>query len=190
MDAILMVILFIFTLTGVFGYNSLRRKFAGIIGVGGSYVILLGVMLVVMIPGSIAARFRGEELAASTGEIILTIVIALLCLAYMAYVILTRCETKAQKIMLPFVACMIGAGFCWKLLGAIFLHMPMESGNSDTGSSDFKFPQRLVDPQGNFYELMNAGGDNANYHCSKTGQTVLFYSCDFIDGLPNGWGVR
>ena len=34
-----------FMLIGFFGYNPLRKKFAGVIGVGGSYIILLGIML-------------------------------------------------------------------------------------------------------------------------------------------------
>lgn len=190
MEAILMVILLIFTLTGVFTYNSLRRKFAGMIGVGGSYVVLMGVTLLFSLPGSIAARIRGEELAASTGEIIMVIAVMLLCLAYTAYVIIARCQTTAQKILLPFAACMIGAGFCWKLLAAIFFHVPMENGKSD--AAVYNFPQTLADPQGNLYALTNEGGDTAQYYCHKTNQYVTFHTSDFDNGNPvaAGWGRR
>ena len=43
--------------------------------------------------------------------------IMLICLGYMAMVIVGRCETTAQKVMLPLVACLIGAGFCRNLTG-------------------------------------------------------------------------
>ena len=69
---------------------------------------------------------------------------------------------------------------------AIFLHMPMESGTSN----EFVFPQYLYDQWENPWELMNSGGDNANYYCRKTGETRMFYDSDFDLGSPSGFHQR
>ena len=179
----LLIVAVVLMLIGFFGYNPLRRKYAGVIGVGGSYFILLGLLLLVSSVGQIARMIAGDS-KTSTLEIILGLVVMLVCLAYMVYVMLTRCETVAQRILLPFVACLIGFGFCWRLLGAIIFHMPIESGKHTGGAV---FPPVLYDNYENRFELLNAGGDNATYRCHKTGQDVLFYESDLSDGLPNGW---
>ena len=100
-------------LAGFLAYNPLRRKYAGIIGVGGSYIVLLGVMLLISSIGQIIGAITGES-RASALEIILGLIVMLLSLGYMVYVMLTRCRTVAQRILLPFVACLIGFGFCWR----------------------------------------------------------------------------
>ena len=41
---ILIIAAIAFMFLGFFAYNPIRRKYAGIIGVGGSYLVLLGVM--------------------------------------------------------------------------------------------------------------------------------------------------
>ena len=94
-----------FMLIGFFGYNPLRKKFAGVIGVGGSYIILLGIMLLCAAIGQII-RTAGGDHSVSTLEIVGTGVIALLCLGYMVFVMIGRCETTAQRVALPFVACL------------------------------------------------------------------------------------
>lgn len=167
---------------GFFAYNSLRRKYAGTIGVGGSYIILLGVMLLFSSIGQIIGAISGES-NVSALEIVLGVVVMLLCLGYMVFVMLTRCETVAQRILLPFAACLIGFGFIWRLLASIVAHVPMESGEHAEGA----FPAILYDPSENQFRLLNEGGDNATYYCDKTGQQILFYKSDLADGLPNGW---
>lgn len=182
MEVLLIAVAIALMLVGFFGYNPLRKKYAGIIGVGGSYIVLLGVMLLVSSIGQIFASISGES-NISALEIILGIVVMLLCLGYMVFVMLTRCETIAQRIMLPVVACLIGFGFCWRLLAAIVFHMPMESGKQESSS----FPKYLYDDSDNRWELINQGGDNANYHCHKTGETRMFYISDFDLGSPSGF---
>ncbi len=168
-------------LAGFLAYNPLRRKYAGIIGVGGSYIVLLGVMLLISSIGQIIGAITGES-RASALEIILGLIVMLLSLGYMVYVMLTRCRTVAQRILLPFVACLIGFGFCWRLLAAIVAHVPMESGKS----GNF-FPAILYDTSDNQFRLLSESGDHADYYCEKTGQRVQFYESDLSDGLPNGW---
>lgn len=178
----LIIIAIAFMLLGFFAYNPLRRKYAGVIGVGGSYVVLLGVMLLFSSIGQIIGTITGKS-NVSALEIVLGVVVMLLCLGYMVFVMLTRCETAAQRILLPFVACLIGFGFIWRFLAALVFHMPMESGKTSGGA----FPAILYDPNENQFRLLNEGGDNATYYCEKTGQQVLFYASDLADGLPNGW---
>ena len=174
-------------LVGFFGYNPIRKKWARIIGVGGDYIITLGILLGVSLIGSVIGTILGAPTAGTSAmEVILVVVFAVLCLGYMAYVMLTRCQTVTQRILLPFVALLIGFGFCWRLLAAIFLHMPMESGTSN----EFVFPQYLYDQWENPWELMNSGGDNANYYCRKTGETRMFYDSDFDLGSPSGFHQR
>ena len=179
---ILIIAAIAFMFLGFFAYNPLRKKYAGIIGVGGSYVVLLGVMLLFSSIGQIIKSITRTS-NTSALEIIMGLVIMLLCLGYMVYVMLTRCETVAQRILLPFVACLIGFGFCWRFLAAIVFHMPMENGKNTENT----FPATLYDSNENQFLLVNEGGDNANYYCEKTGQRVMFYASDLADGVPNGW---
>lgn len=188
MIAVLLILCIVLMIGGFFGYNPLRKKWAGIVGVGGSYIILLGIMLLVMLVGSlISAIFGGSTGGSSVVEVILVFVFMLLCVGYMVYVMLTRCTTTAQRVMLPFVACMIGFGFCWRLLASIVLHMPMESGEQETA----KFAKNIMDANNNMYYLINEGSDNATWYCEKTGQKVTFYASDVSEnGVPYGWYAR
>ncbi len=54
----------------------------------------------------------------------------------------------------------------------------------------FHFPQYIYDYDENPWELMNSGGDNANYYCQKTGETRMFYSSDFEYEAPSGFHRR
>ena len=181
--AILFVVAVALMLAGFLGYNSIRRKWAGIIGIGGAYIITLGILMGVSLIGAIIGTIFGASTEGSSiGEVILIIIFTVLCLGYMVYVMLTRCQTVAQRVLLPFVALLIGFGFCWRLLAAIFLHMPMESQSADT----IKFPSMTYDPNGEQYRLQSDSGDHADYYCERTGQTVQFHKADFEDG-PYGW---
>ncbi|MBS5569748.1 MAG: hypothetical protein KHX22_00510 [Clostridiales bacterium] len=69
---------------------------------------------------------------------------------------LTRCLTVAQRIQRLFAACLIGFGFCWRLLAAIVAHVPMESGKN--GAS---FSAILYDTSDNWSRLRSESGE----HC-------------------------
>lgn len=165
-------------LGGAIFYNPLRRKMAGIIGVGGSYLVLLGIMLAVAGIGEI---FRG---GADTTEIVMSLIVMVIAIGYMIYVMLTRCNTAMQRILLPFAACLIGLGFAWRLLAAIVFHIPMESGKIEKKAV---FPASIMSPEGEHFTLENNSGDNATYYCTRTGQRVHFRDADFDDGYPTGW---
>ena len=105
-------------LTSLIGYKAFRRKYAGIIGVGGSYLILLGLMLLVT---GIVQLIKG---APSQSELVITLVLAALAMLYLVFVIVVKCKTVAQRIFLPFVAIFIAVGFIWRLLAAIVLRIP------------------------------------------------------------------
>lgn len=117
--------------------------------------------------------------------LILYLAVALLAAGYLVFLMLTRCETAAQRILLPFVVLIIAFGFETRLLASIVFHLPMKSGKQEEAS----FPQFLYDDE-NPWELLNAGGDNANYYCQKTEETKLFYFSDFEYGSPSGFHLR
>lgn len=180
MEAVLIGLAAVAMLGGTFCYNPIRRKMAGIIGVGGAYVIVLGIML---LAGSIGTLINGNSAGTSTGEMVMMIVVMVVCLGYMVLVMITRCHTVSQRIWLPIAACLIGFGFCWRLLAAVVLHIPMESGKKE----ETKFPKILYDNNENIYQLLNDSGDHADYYCQKTGETKQFWESDLADGLPFGW---
>lgn len=185
MLTVLVCAAFIVMLAAFFAYNPVRRKWAGIIGVGGAYISVIGILglasIIVQIVKAIGGQGFGSD--SSTGEIIMFLVVAVVCLGYMVYVMVARCQTAGQRVMLPFAIIIITFGFCWRLLAAIVLHVPMENGKQAESS----FPAVIFDTQENLFRLQSDSGDHADYYCEKTGQTVQFYKSDIADGLPNGW---
>lgn len=182
----LIPILLIFIFAGFFLYNPIRRKWSGIIGIGGSYLIATGMIVIISL---IAAIFSKSARASMDGGVIgfiFYIIIALLTIAYLAHIMMTRCNTVAQRIMLPFVVLILAFGWASRMMASIFFHMPMESGQQPSG---FTFPQYLYDDDSNVWELMNDSGDNASYYCSSTGGNAHFYDSDF-DPVPKGFHTR
>lgn len=178
MTKILMILAGIVMLAGAIFYNPVRKKMAGIIGVGGSYFVLLGVLLIINFKEVIGEAKDNKVV------IIVPIVFILIAIAYLVFAML-RCETVGQRIFLPFAACLIGFGFAWRLLGAIVFHIPMESGKVEKASA---FPYSIESPEGENFTLEDDSGDNAAYYCSRTGQRAQFRDVDFEDGgCPTGW---
>ena len=128
-----------------FAYNALRRKYAGIIGVPGSYFILMTVFILI---GLIRRIFLGGSGGESAIEMVLTILVMLAGLAYTVLMIL-RCETLADKLLLPIAAVLIGSGFCIRFIASIVFHVPMESGKVESVS----FPSSMRDSSGDIWEL-------------------------------------
>lgn len=187
---ILMPFLLILILGGFFLYNPMRRKYSGVIGVLGSYLVSIGLILAVSLIGAIfSADIRGSMDGGIIG-LLVYIVLALLAIAYVAFLMMTRCTTVMERVLLPFAIMIIAFGFATRLMASIFLHIPMESGDSDAGRSGYSFPQYIYDGNGNPWELMNSGWDNANYYCQKTGETRMFYESDFDMGAPSGFSRR
>lgn len=184
MEGFLVVIAIIAMLAGAIFYNPLRRKVDGIIGVGGAYIILIGVLLLVMTIGNLFGLSSGET---QVSDLIVAIVFLLLSIAYTVYVMICKCETVIQRVTLPFVATLIGMGFCWRLLLKLFLHVPMAGGGSSGGSGS-AIPQYIYSPQGDTYRLTSSDSIHANYECSKTGNKVQFTlnASDKL-ALPAGW---
>lgn len=58
--------------------------------------------------------------------------------------------------------------------------------NIDT-STDFRFPDRVVDDQGNTWELQHAEGEKAEYRSRKTGARTTIRATGGYLNLPNGW---
>lgn len=184
---ILMPILLIFIFAGFFLYNPIRKKWRGIIGVGGSYLLATGIMVCVELIAAIFVPSARESMDGGVAGLILYIVLALATVAYLAFVMLTKCRTVGQRVLLPFVVLIIAFGFATRMLASIVFHLPMESGREEEEPS---FPQFLYDEDENPWELINAGGDNANYHCQKTGETKTFWRSDFDMGSPSGFHQR
>lgn len=179
MTKILMIILGIIMIVSAVCYNPIRRKTAGVIGVGGSYFFLLGVVLLINF-GQVVEEMKDRKVM-----MIIPILFILAAFGYIILAMITRCNSVAQRIFLPFAACLIGFGFAWRLLGAIVLHIPMESGKAEKTSA---FPNSVYSPDGENFTLENDSGDNATYYCTRTGQRAHFRDVDFEDGgCPTGW---
>lgn len=177
MSIILAGVAFIFVIVGTMRYDKLRRKWARIIGVGGAYVILIGIMLLVEIIVSLFALISGNKDAfAGAGETILLVIVMMACMAYMV-ICMMKCSTVKERLMLPFAACMIGAGFCWRLIGSIVFHTPMSNGSEET-SDEFdlnQLPNIIYDDTNNRWQLQQRNGDSVVYH-NDSGQMVTIYS--------------
>lgn len=162
-----------------FAYNALRRKYAGIIGVPGSYFILMTVFILI---GLIRRVFLGGSGGESAIEMVLTILVMLAGLAYTVLMIL-RCETLADKILLPIAAVLIGSGFCIRFIASIVFHVPMESGKVESVS----FPSSMRDSSGDIWELKTHNDVVAEYYCGKTGARREFGIGEFSGGTPFGF---
>ena len=151
---------------------------SGIIGVGGSYLILAGVMLLIM---TLSSLFSGAGFGASSSEVVITIVFMLLCIAYTVYVMLVRCNTVKQRIFLPFAAVLIGLGFCLRLLGAIVLRIPMENGKSISA------PKAIYNAAKLRYNLIEETDLYADYMLENGSDSIRVIK---QDGLPSGWSTN
>lgn len=182
---VLIAIAVILVLASAIFYNPLRRKVYGIIGVGGSYFATLGIMTFFMFIGTLISLFAGGGVGDVT-EFIVCIVFMLIGVGYLVYVMLTRCDTVMQRILLPFIAIMIAFGFCWRFLFALLLRVPMET-NASLAANAVKFAELVRDPQGETWRRQGDGtGDAETYACAKTGETARFvYTGGYY--LPNGW---
>lgn len=100
MITFLLILCAVFMVGGFVAYNPLRRKMDGIIGVGGAYFILIGILMLFASIGQIAGTISGTS-NVSALEIILGIAVAVAGLGYMVIVMLSRCQTVGQRILLP-----------------------------------------------------------------------------------------
>lgn len=157
---------------------------------GGSYVILLGVMLLFGTIGTLVKAVTGQELGSGAGEIVGTVIVMLLCLGYMVVVIVGRCQTTAQRVMLPLVACLIGAGFIWRLLLAIVAHVPMESGGSKASGVE-AMPDVIYDTNNAraVWHKQGVYGDHVVYY-GPNGETVTFFQSDIEGNNYKGFALN
>lgn len=176
--AILTGLAIVLMLGGAIFYNKLRAKVYGVIGVGGSYMALIGMA---MLCALIASLFGGKTFG-STMEVIIGIIFMLIGVGYLVYVMIVRCNTVAERVLLPIIAVMIAMGFCWRLLFSLLLHVPMSSGAPETA----KFPAQVEDDKGEAWYLLHDSGDHAEYRCGKTGARTTIWYTDHVN-LPSGW---
>lgn len=165
------------SLAGGIFYNKLRVKFNGIIGVGGSYMALCGIIALCSIIGM---TFFGEGISAA--ELVVCIIFSVIGIGYLIYAMIFNCTTVAQKVFLPLVATLISIGFCWRIVLAIIFKMPMSDGTETRA----RFPGMLIDDKGETWELQYDSGDNAGYRCRKTGADIVLRYTGELD-LPYGW---
>ena len=188
---VLMPFLLIFILGGFFLYNPVRRKYSGVVGVVSSYFIATGLLLLAGIIGAIFIPSMRSSAGDDVMSAIIMIIIAVVAVLYLIFIMITRCRTVLQRIMLPFAVLIIAFGFATRLMAAIFLHWPMENGKSDADAdATATFPEYIYDHDENPWQLISVGGDNANYYCQKTGETRMFYISDFEYGAPTGFHRR
>ena len=165
-------------LAGTIGYKNLRRKWAGIIGVGGSYIVLIGVVQLIVLVAGLIMGLAGNNAAFSFGDIAGSVFLAVVCLLYTALIIFSRCETTAQRLTLPFAACMIACGFAWRLVFSIITHSPMDSGETASSPLD-SMPDTIYDTNNGRATWRKQGvyGDHVDYY-GPNGETVTFYLSD------------
>lgn len=165
-------------LAGTIGYKNLRRKWAGIIGVGGSYIVLIGVVQLIVLVAGLIMGLAGNNAAFSFGDIAGSVFLTVVCLLYTALIIFSRCETTAQRLTLPFAACMIACGFAWRLVFSIITHAPMESGETASSPLD-SMPDTIYDTNNGRATWRKQGvyGDHVDYY-GPNGETVTFYQSD------------
>lgn len=177
--AILIGLAVVLMLGSAIFYNKLRAKVYGVIGVGGSYMALIGMA---MLCALIVSLFGGKTFS-STMEVIIGIIFMVIGVGYLVYVMIVRCNTVMERVLLPIIAVMIAMGFCWRLLFSLLLHVPMSSGAPEKAT----FPASLTDDQGENWYLLSDSGDHADYQCRKTGERRTFwYTGDYVK-LPHGW---
>ncbi len=165
-------------LAGTIGYKNLRRKWAGIIGVGGSYIVLIGVVQLIVLVAGLIMGLAGNNAAFSFGDIAGSVFLTVVCLLYTALIIFSRCETTAQRLTLPFAACMIACGFAWRLVFSIITHAPMDSGETASSPLD-SMPDTIYDTNNGRATWRKQGvyGDHVDYY-GPNGETVTFYQSD------------
>lgn len=84
----------------------------------------------------------------------------------------------------------IGFGFCWRLLAAIFLHMPMESGKKsamdeiEEAHDVSKMPSIIYDDGNNRWQRVTLNKDNATYR-NDNGQEVFINSTEIFGNSAN-----
>ena len=176
--AILIGLAVVLMLGGALFYNKLRAKVYGVIGVGGSYLALIGIA---MLCALIATPFGGKTFG-STMEVIIGIIFMVIGVGYLVYVMIVRCNTAMERVLLPIIAAMIAFGFCWRLLFALLLHIPMSNGAPEVK----RFPATLIDDQGETWAWQSGETDHAEYQCRKTGARVSISYTDHLI-LPHGW---
>ena len=83
--ALIGTFILIFAVFGAIFYNSLRRNWYGVLGVGGAYFIVIGIMLAVTL---VANLFSKQESGMAGAELVTMIVIAVAALGFMVFVML------------------------------------------------------------------------------------------------------
>lgn len=173
-------------IVGTITYGKVHRKYEGIMGAPGAYFITIGFFMLAGAIGELVNKISGKPSMATTGEIVMSLVVLLAAVAY-AVIAIIRCDTVAQRIFLPLAALLLAFGWAWRFLLSILLHVPMGGSNEETAPA---FPQFIYDSSDNPWELINNGTDNANYYCQKTGETRNFHITEFQDGSPSGFYRR
>ena len=164
---------------GIF-YNKLRVKYYGIIGVGGSYMALIGIMMLVSLIGTL---FSGEGFGSA--ELFVGIIFMIIGVGYLVYVMIVRCNTVMQRVLLPLVAVMIAFGFCWRFVLMLIFKVPMSNGAPAEAAA--RFPATVIDDQGETWYLMSDSGDHAEYECRKTGARNTFWVTGDYVNFPTSW---
>lgn len=160
----MVVISIIFTIVcmigGTIGYNPIRRKLNGIIGVGGCFICLIGIVsFISVVGGSITALISGAKIGDDILELIMLLAITAGCMGYMIHIMITKCTTTFEIMTLPLFALFVALGFGWRLMFKILLNMEMESG----AASSRGFPKTMKDSWDREWTLISDMGYAGEY---------------------------
>ena len=181
-------VIVVICILGFIFFNNLRSSWANIIGIGGSFVILIGLVSAVACVLLLVTGVKEGTLFSleGAGAALVAALLAAVCIFYMLHVMLNRCSTMAQRIMLPFVAYLLAAAFVWRLAAAVLLHLPMSSGevSGSGGSGVNALPDTIYDERNNAWESLGVFGVHAEYQ-SNDGRRVSIYHANISGSNAN-----
>lgn len=122
--AIAAVCLVAFMFYGIINFRKIRAKWDGIIGVGGAFLSMSGIIGAIMIVAHLVSVLIGKA-ELNAGGLIGPVIIVVLCAIPLVKAMM-RCVTVKQRVMLPFVCFHLTYGFLVRFLLHIFAHVPMD----------------------------------------------------------------
>ena len=132
---ILVLVNFAVLAYGVFGYKSLRLKWNGILGVGSSYFILLGLMAACSVVGGLIGMIGKNGSAPKFVELIVLLIFAVIgALLYLGAA--ASCATTGQKIGVLFAAIFIAYGWTLRFIWALITRSSMYDPAADIAKQE------------------------------------------------------
>lgn len=160
MIVVIVFIVSVCMIGGTIGFNPIRRKLNGIIGIGGCFICMTGiVMYISLVGGLVSALLSGEKITSNLIEVVILLAITAGCMGYMIHIMMTKCTTTFEILTLPLFALFVALGFGWRVMLQYFLHLEMEGGTASSRG----FPKTIHDSWGVEWRLTSDMGYAGEY---------------------------